>query len=225
MAGKLYGVGVGPGDPELMTVKAINTIRSCDVVAFPGENCDSAVSYSIASKMIPELGDKVLQPVRMPMSEDVTLIERAHNEAACKIEKYLVEGMDVAFLVLGDVAIYSTFMYLNDIISNHGFETAIISGITSFSAAAAASRISLCQWDENLIVIPSRHQLPDKFEDGKNYVLMKAGSRLKDIRILVKESGRRAICVENCGMVDEKLYMDVDSIPDKAGYYSIVIVK
>ena len=223
MSGKFYGVGVGPGDPELMTVKAINTIKECSVIAFPGEAVKDAVAYNIANKMVPEI--KILLPLKMPMSADRELISKAHSEAADKIEKYLIKGEDVAFLVLGDVTIYSTYMYLKSIVDEHGFKSEIVSGIPSFCAAAAVSGISLCQWDENVVIIPSRHKIPDRFEEGKNYVLMKAGSRLSDICARVRESQREAVCVENCGMENERIYIGVDNIPDKAGYYSIVIIK
>lgn len=225
MLGKLYGVGVGPGDPELMTVKAINTIKNSAVIAFPGKTITDAVAYNIAVQMVPELSNKKLLMVEMPMLSDKVQILEAHNEAANRIEGCLQAGEDVAFLVLGDVTIYSTFMYIEKIVSEHGYDTEIVSGVTSFCAAAATCGISLCQWDENLVIVPSRYQIPERFEDGKNYVLMKAGKCLATIRNRVKESGKDAVCVENCGMADEKIYVGVDQIPDSAGYYSIVIVR
>lgn len=225
MAGTFIGVGVGPGDPELMTVKAINTIKNCGVIAFPGKDIKDAVAYNIAYPMVPEMADKVLLPLEMPMSADREQIDKAHNEAAAKIEAHLSQGKNVAFLVLGDVTIYSTFMYLEKIVLDHGFETEIVSGVTSFCAAAAAAGISLCQWDENLVIIPSRHQIPKQLELGKNYVLMKAGSRLVDIKERIRESGRDAVCVENCGMANEKVYVGVEQIPDRAGYYCLVFIK
>ena len=225
MTGKLYGVGVGPGDPELMTVKAVNTVKKCDVVAFVDNKKGESVAYRIATAMVPEIKDKVLVSLDMPMIEDGELLNKTHDESAKEIEKYLLSGKNVAYLVLGAVTRDSTFMYLNDIVVGHGFETGIISGVTSFCAAAAATGISLCQWDENLIIVPSRHQIPEVFEDGKNYVLMKAGNRLPEIRRKVMEGGREAVCVENCGMENEKLYTGVDRIPDTLGYYSIVLVK
>lgn len=225
MNGKFYGVSVGPGDPELITLKAINTIKKSDVIAFPGREASNATAYNIAVQILPELSDKILLPVEMPMSTDKDIIAAAHSTAATQIEEHLSNGKDVMFLVLGDVTIYSTYMYLQEIISSHGYTTEIVSGVTSFCAVAARTGISLCEWDEELVVIPSRHHVPDKFEDGKNYVLMKAGSMLDVIRKKIKESDRDAVCIENCGMVDEKVYIGVDNIPSKAGYYSIVIVK
>lgn len=225
MNGKFYGVSVGPGDPELITVKAINTIKNSGVIAFPGMEASNTMAYNIAAQIIPELSNKTLLPVEMPMTTDKSVIDKAHNSAVAQIEEYLSKGENVAFLVLGDVTIYSTYTYLQEIVLSHGYETEMVSGITSFCAAAAKAGISLCEWDEELVIIPSRHHMPDRFEDGKNYVLMKAGSKLENIREKIKKSGRGAVCVENCGMTDEKTYVGVDNIPDKAGYYSIVIVK
>lgn len=225
MRGTLYGVGVGPGDPELITIKAINTIKSCNVIAFPGEKSKNAVAYNIAAACIPEIQDKKHLPLDMPMSIDRTVLDQFHEKASNTIEAFLEKGEDVAFLVLGDVTIYSTFIYLQNIVKSHGYKTEIISGVTSFCASAAVCGISLCQWDENLIIIPSRHQLPERFEQGKNYVLMKAGNSLEAIRSKVIQCKREAVCIENCGMAEEKIHFGASNIPDKAGYYSIVIVK
>ena len=223
--GKFFGVSVGPGDPELMTIKAINTIKQADVIAFPGKDVKDAVAYNIALQMVPEILDKTLLMLEMPMSKERERIAEAHKQAAVKIKEFLAVGKDVAFLVLGDATIYSTFMYLKEIISKEGFDTWVVSGVTSFCAAAAITDISLCQWDEELVIVPTRHQIPEKFENGKNYILMKAGNNLVDIRARIIEENRDAVCVENCGMADEKVYRGVRNIPDSAGYYTIVIVK
>lgn len=224
-SGILYGIGVGPGDPELMTIKAVNTIKKCNVIAVPGKNATDAVAYNIAVMSVPQIAEKKLVSLEMPMSSDKDVMNKAHNEAVKVIETLLDDGENVGFLVLGDVTIYSTYMYLQNVIKSHGYNTQIISGITSFCAAAATCGISLCQWDESLIIIPSRHQVPDTFEPEKNYVLMKAGGSLPDIRMKIKECQRKAVCIENCGMPDEKIYAGVDNIPDKAGYFSLVIVR
>lgn len=225
VVGKFFGVSVGPGDPEHMTIKAINTIKQADVIAFSGKNVKEAVAYNIASQTVPEISDKTLLMLEMPMSKDRERIAEAHKQAAVKIKELLVAGKDVAFLVLGDATIYSTFMYLMEIVSKEGFDTQVISGVTSFCAAAAITDTALCQWNEELIIVPTSHQIPKKFEDGKNYILMKAGNNLVDIRERIIESNRDAVCVENCGMTDEKVYQGVHNIPDSAGYYTIVIVK
>lgn len=224
MFGKFYGVSVGPGDPELMTIKAVNTIKKCEVIAFPGKDVLDAVAYNIASKNI-DMSDKAVLPLKMPMSSDKAIVRKAHDEAVDIIKKHLENGRDVAFLVLGDVTIYSTYMYLHKIISTQGFETEIISGVTSFCAAAATSNVALCQWDEKLVIVPSRHHLPERFESDKNYVLMKAGKCLSQIKSKANESNRKTICIENCGMPDEHVLVGADNIPDELSYYTIVIIK
>lgn len=225
MSGILYGVGVGPGDPELMTIKAVNTIRKCEAIAFPGTATKDSVAFNIAIKAVPEMEDKVLIPLEMPMSSDKAVMNRAHNKAIEQLEELLRAEKDVAFLVLGDVTIYSTFMYLKQEIAEHGFQTELVSGITSFCASAAGAGISLCQWDEKLVIVPSKHQIPDRFVDGENYVLMKAGKRLAEIRDKAREANREVIFVQNCGMDNEKIVVGLENMPDEAGYYSIVIVR
>ena len=221
----LYGVSVGPGDPELMTIKAINTIKKCDIIVFPGKEISEAVAYNIAVQMVPELADKILLPIEMPMSKDKNVIDLAHKRAVALIEKQLVLGKNVAFLVLGDATIFSTFMYLEEYVKELGYDTEIISGVTSFCASAAKVGISLCRWDENLVIVPSRHQLPKTFDDGKNYVLMKVGNCLAELKKKLNASERKAVLIENCGMEEERVYLELESFPDKTGYYSIVIVR
>ena len=94
--GILYGVSTGPGDPELMTIKAINTIKQADVIAFPGKDVKDAVAYNIALQMVPEILDKTLLMLEMPMSKDRERIAETHKQAAVKIKEFLAVGKDVA---------------------------------------------------------------------------------------------------------------------------------
>lgn len=223
MAGTFIGVSVGPGDPELMTVKAVNRIKESEVIAFSlGEK---AVAFNIAQKLIPEIDEKTLLPIDMPMSTDVDSLESAHNKAAREIEELLSKNHDVVFLVLGDATIYSTFMYLSEIVKEHGYETEIVSGVTSFCAAAALANMSLCMWDKKLHVIPAKHGIPNDFNEGENYILMKVGKRIKEICSKVQSMNRTVILVENCGMENERVYEGLENMPEEAGYYSIMIIR
>ena len=120
MSGILYGVGVGPGDPELMTLKAVRLIRENEVVAVPGADVRETVAYQIAVQAAPELADKELLPIYMPMTHDLEEQRRNHEKGAATIEGYLKEGKNVVFLTLGDPTIYSTFSYLQKRVKDHG---------------------------------------------------------------------------------------------------------
>lgn len=225
MKGILYGVGVGPGDPELMTLKAVRIIKENDYIAVPGKVPTDTVAYKIALGAVEELADKKLIPIYMPMTHDKEEQQRQHIKGAKEIEEYLSQGKNVVFLTLGDPTIYSTFSYIQHIVEADGYEISLVSGITSFCAAAARMNISLAEWNEPLHIIPAVHKLETKLTEHGNYVLMKSGSQMKQVKEILSESSKDISMVENCGMPDEKIYTNADSIPDNAGYYSLIIAK
>lgn len=225
MAGILYGTGVGPGDPELMTLKAVRLIRENEVIALPGPIPEETVAYQIAVQAVPELADKTLVSVNMPMTHDREEINKNHEKAADLLEDYLKKGQNVVFLTLGDPTIYSTYLYVQKKISARGYETRLASGITSFCAAAARTNTSLVEWNEQLHILPAVHRLDSRLEQSGNYVLMKSGRKMNQVKEILAESGRDVIMVENCGMKNEKIYRGIEEIPDDAGYYSLIIAK
>ena len=225
MKGKAYGVGVGPGDPELMTLKAVRLIRENEVIAVPGKNARESVAYKIALGAVPEIADKTLVPVYMPMVRDREKLAQEHQRGAKLLEEYLDQGKNVVYLTLGDSTVYCTFSYLQHILEDDGYEVELVSGITSFCAAAARLNISLTEWNEPLHVIPASHKTDHPLDQHGTYVLMKSASRMKEIKELLIASGRQVGCVENCGMENEKIYRSVEEIPDDAGYFSLVIAR
>ena len=112
MKGTLYGIGVGPGDPELLTLKALRLIKEADVIALPGEEPKETVAYKIVEGAYPELSEKTLLPVPMPMTKAPELLEKYHSEGTALVKKVLDEGKNVAFLTLGDPTVYSTYIYV-----------------------------------------------------------------------------------------------------------------
>ena len=225
MKGIAYGVGVGPGDPELMTLKAVKLIRENEVIALPGKVPQETVAYRIAAAVAPELEHKTLVPVHMPMVKDRALIDKAHQEAARLLEGYLDQGKNVVYLTLGDSAVYCTFSYIQHYLEADGYETALVPGITSFCAAAARLNVPLCEWDEPLHVLPAVHKTDADLSAPGNYVLMKSASQMKAVKDTLRKSGHKVMMVENCGMDTERLYRDVEEIPDDAGYFSLIIAK
>lgn len=225
MRGIAYAVGVGPGDPELMTMKAARLIRENEIIALPGKEPRETVAYKIAAAAVPELADKELISVYMPMIKDRELIDLEHRKAAKLVESYLDQGKNVVYLTLGDTTIYCTFSYIQHYLEADGYTVELINGITSFCAAAARLNIPLVEWDEHLHVIPAVHRLEETLSLPGNYVLMKSASQMKKVKEILRRSGKKVSMVENCGMETEKVYHSVDEIPDDAGYFSLIIAK
>ncbi|MCI8313145.1 MAG: precorrin-2 C(20)-methyltransferase [Lachnospiraceae bacterium] len=225
MAGILYGVGVGPGDPELMTLKAVRLIQENEVIVFPGPVAQETVAYQIAVQAVPELANKTLVAVEMPMTHDQQEMTRNHDKAADTLESYLKAGQNVVFLTLGDPTIYSTCLYVQKRMMERGYKTQLVSGITSFCAAAARTNTPLVEWNEQLHILPAVHRLDSRLELSGNYILMKSGKKMNQVKEILADSNRDIVMVENCGMENEHIYRSVEEIPDDAGYYSLIIAK
>lgn len=225
MFGKLYGVGVGPGDPELLTIKAVRIIKEADVLAVPGEQKEGSVAYRIAKQAINEIDKKEIISIPMPMTKDEKRLEESHKKGAEEIINYLEMGKTVAFLTLGDPTIYSTYIYLHKRMKESGYETEIISGIPSFCAVAAKLNQGLVEKNEQLHVIPSSYDIEDTIALSGTKVLMKSGKKISTVIEYLKTKDCQVSMVENCGMEDEKIYRSLDEIKDDAGYYSLIIVK
>lgn len=220
-----YGVGVGPGDPSLLTLKAVELIKSNEVIAVPGKNPQESVVYKIAVQAVPELATKTIISLNMPMVNDRAVMRQNHVAAVKTIESYLDKGQNVVYLTLGDSTIYCTFTYLQSFLEADGYRTQLVNGITSFCAAAAKLNIPLVEWEEALHIIPAVHQKEVVLEQSGNYVLMKSGSQMQAIKEHLKKSNREICVVENCGMANERVYQSIEAIPDDAGYFSLIIVK
>ena len=225
MRGIAYGVGVGPGDPELMTQKAIRLIRENDVIAVPGKVAQEAIAYRIAAAMVPELAKKELVPIHMPMVRDRTLLHAEHVKGARRIESYLDQGKNVVYITLGDPSIYCSFSYLQSILLSDGYAVEMVPGVPSFCAAAARLNLSLVEWDEPLHVVPAAQDADEALQGPGTCVLMKSSRQMADIKALLRGSEKEAFAVENCGMETEKLYRGLEELPDDAGYLSLIIAK
>ena len=155
MAGKLYGIGVGPGDPELMTLKAVRLIEECDIVAVPKSGEGEGVARQIAKGAVKDFEQKNVIEVSMPMTRDPQVLEQSHQAAAQLIEGYLKEGKSVAFLTLGDPAIYSTYIYVHKRVQQHGYPVEMVPGVPSFCAVAAKLNTGLAEGAQPLHIILS----------------------------------------------------------------------
>ena len=183
------------------------------------------MAYQIASAAVPELAEKGLIPVYMPMTHDKEEQKKCHRAGADRVETYLKQGQNVVFLTLGDSAVYSTFTYIQQIVEEDGFQTRLVSGVPSFCAVAARMNMPLAIWNEQIHIFPAVHNLSERLPDSGTCVLMKSGSKMSQVKEILKKSGRDAVMIENCGTEKEQVYFHVDDIPDTAGYYSLIISK
>ncbi len=225
MRGKVYGVGVGPGDKELITLKAVRILKESDIVALPVTAGGDKVAYDIVKDYIK---DKPTLQCPMPMNKSFDELNKNYEAVADNIEKELRAGKIVAFITLGDPTVYSTYMQVNTILKERGCETELIPGVPSFCAAAARLNMSLCERGEPLIILPASYK---EVEEGLRLkgtkVLMKANRAILQVRDILKKQGKinKSVMVECCGMENEKIYTDLNSLQEKTDYFSVVIVK
>ena len=224
MKGILYGVGVGPGDPELITLKTARLIRECDVIAVPHKEKEKCFALRIASGAVPEIDEKPILEIDMPMTRDMSARELAYEAGAKKLTAELDAGRTVVFLTLGDPTVYSTYGYLHERVAALGYDARLVPGVTSFCACAAALGIPLCEDAEELHVIPGGRKDPGEvLSYGGSKVFMKGS--VPELIAAANEKGVQLLGAENCGTENEKLYRNKEEIPGGAGYYTVIIAK
>lgn len=250
--GVLYGIGVGPGDPELMTLKAINTIKACDIIAIPAVSKEECYAYSIVQAVLPEIEKKQIMCTPFPMIKDKEKLTISHNKIYTDIVCELLAGKNVAMLTIGDPSVYSTYMYIHKRVIQAGFTAVMISGVPSFCAAAARLGISLGEKRDEIHIIPASYDVRDTMGYGGTCVYMKSGRKLAElIEVLrttdgsyTKTDEEADMClsdvnskggirkkkmtvygVTNCGMESERVYRGLDELTEAKGYLTIVIVK
>lgn len=226
MKGTLYAIGVGPGDPDLITLKAANTIRQADVIAIPQKK-EECRAYEIALKAIPEIKDKEIVDCAFSMVRDDETRSALHKDIYEKIKEKLQNGRSVAFLTIGDPAIYSTFSYINELAKKDGIKCRMISGVTSASACAAALGIDLCIGKEPLHIYPGTDSIEEAIKLPGTKVFMKGGKDIAAFKNLqdIDPEKKHVFAVSHCGAEDERCFKNIDELPDEAAYLTTVIIK
>ena len=223
--GILYGVGVGPGDPSLMTLKAVELIRKCDILAVPGEIPEESMAYKIAVQSVPELAKKTVLPLPMPMNHDIKALSEQHKRNADIIMEHLDHNENVVFLTLGDPSIYSTYGYIRRIVAECGYKVHTVPGVTSFCAAAAALNTTLTEGSERLHIVPANEVENEDFSMPGTYVFMKPHKNMADLKEKLQNSGRALKAVEKCGLDGERIFADGEDISEDVGYFTLIIAK
>jgi precorrin-2/cobalt-factor-2 C20-methyltransferase len=231
--GRVYAVGVGPGDPELLTRKAERILRSVDVILAPVSNpSETSVALSTIREFIDDNRQKVIIH-QFPMTSDRSRLIPAWQDAAALIAGHASAGRDVAFITIGDPLFYSTFIYLLRILREQwpDIPIEIVPGISSINASAAQAGIPLVESDEKMAVIPATagiEQITSALLQFETVVLLKVKPLFAEILDLLSRSGRErsTIFVERVGGSRQKVLTDFAEIsvhsPD---YLSLLIIK
>ena len=228
--GICYGVSIGPGQENLITLEAIEIIKKADVIfvpSFPKEECKA---YQIIKKIMPDIDEKEICPETFIMSRDASLMEERHKEIFANAKKYLDLGRTVAFLTLGEVAIYSTYLYIHEMLLEAGYTSVLVSGISSIQAIAAKLNISLALGSEELHIFPNAKDLEKKLSYDGTKVFMKTRVNLSEVIRNIQDyceanEGVRACGISNCGMDGEIIAYDVKALSNLEGYFTVLIVK
>ena len=218
MKGKLYGIGVGPGDSELMTVKAARIVGEADIIITPKtEKKDGSVALDIASPYIQEHTEIV--PVVFPMVLDDSTQEEGWQEAKRVILSYLDEGKSVVFLTLGDPMFYSTYMYVYRLIENTGHEIETIPGVTAFCAIGSHLGYP----------IAPKEKIDAVLAVADDAVIMKVYKNFDEVQeTLIKHNmADDAVMISRVGLPDEQVFVGLDNIPKdtKLNYLSTILAK
>jgi sirohydrochlorin cobaltochelatase len=228
--GKLYGIGVGPGDPELITLKAVRVIKACDILVLPAVSKEVCYAYRIAVCAVPEIEKKPAYCMPFPMISDEGKLAVAHQEIYHAIAEELQQGKTVGLLTIGDPSVYSTYMYMHHRAVENGYAAEMVSGVPSFCAAAARLGISLGEKKEEIHMIPGSCPVEDTLALKGTRIYMKSGKHLQHLlRVLEAnqntDNSYEIYAVSNCGMDNEKVYRGLEAAKEAEGYLTIVIVK
>jgi precorrin-2/cobalt-factor-2 C20-methyltransferase len=226
MNGTLYGLGVGPGDPELITLKALRLLRAAPVIAYPAPEHGDSLARAIVAGHLP--GGQTEITIRMPMVVERFPAQEIYDRAAVEIGAHLEAGRDVAVLCEGDPFFYGSFMYLFGRMAER-FPVQVVPGVSSLTACAAASGAALASRNDVLTVVPAPlppERLRELLLNTDAAAIMKLGRHFAKVRDVLNELGlaKQARYVERATMPNQRL-LPLDEVdPDSVPYFSMVLV-
>lgn len=224
--GKFYGIGVGVGDPENITVKATKKLHEVDVIVLPeAKSGEGSTAFNIVREYLKPGVEQMF--LEFPMIKDVEARKVFRKNNADKVSAELEKGKNVAFLTIGDPMTYSTYTYVLEHIADD-VEVETIAGITSFNSIAARLNVPLMIGDEDLKVVSVNRKtdIYKEIENNDNLVLMKISRNFEKIKKAIIETGNKenAVIVSDCGKDNEVVYWDVESV-EEVPYFSTMILK
>lgn len=232
--GKLYGVGVGPGDPELMTLKAARILEASKVVANFAKKGKRGNARTIADSVVGEEAEELIftypytTELKSSDSEYVDAMTRFYDESAETVAARLKAGLDVAVLCEGDPLFFGSYMYLHDRLAER-FETEVIPGVPSVMGCAALAGKPLVSLNECLAILPGTLEadaLEARLSTFEAAAIMKLGSNFAKVRDVLRKIGRedQAIYVERGTMEQQRVFPLADYAEDKAPYFSMILL-
>jgi len=234
MTGRLIGVGVGPGDPELLTLKAIAALKEADVVAYFAKAGNVSNARTIVGAHMPEGAEEM--PLLYPVTTEIPKEDAAYRNAirdfydvsAAAVASYLDDGRTVAVLSEGDPLFYGSYMHIHVRLSPR-YPTEVIAGVTGMSGCWSSVGAPMTQGDDVFTVLPAtlpEYELERRFADADAAVVMKIGRHLPKVRRALERAGRldRAIYVERGTMTNASVMMLTDKLDMHAPYFAIVLV-
>ena len=225
MAGRILGIGVGIGDPEDLTLRAARLIRESDCLILPRQDLDKCRAYQIALCSVPEIAYKERMALEFEMTGDRKVRDANHRKIYAAAKELVLAGKTVAFLTIGDPAVYSTYSYIAALAREDGIETEAVSGISSITACANRLGITLCDGEQQLHVIPDTDDLEAALKLPGTKILMKCGRDLPALKEMLRGRNVSVYAVSNCGMSDERCFRDIEELPDDGSYMLTVIIK
>ncbi len=232
--GKLYGVGVGTGSPDLMTLRAVNTLRDVDVIVIPqSKKGRKSVAWRITEPNVVKNDVQERLFLTFPMTKDPEILKPAWDYAFTEIGKRLEEGKSVAFITEGDPLFFSTYIYLHKAAQERwpGLETEIVPAVSSFTAVPSVIQQPIADGQERVAVVPASYgldTLPAIFKLFDTVLLMKVSSIMPELVEILKNEGLldNATYVSKATMDFQMTTTDLESIKnDKCDYFSMVMVK
>jgi precorrin-2/cobalt-factor-2 C20-methyltransferase len=223
--GTLYGVGVGPGDPELMTVKAWRLISTADVIAYLCANGKDSTARDIAKPFIPEDVKEIA--IDMPMRVEREIGQAAYDKGAIEISTHLDQGQDVVMLCEGDPFFYGSFMYIFERLARK-YKTVVVPGVTSITAAAAAIGQPLVSRDEALKVLPATMDeatLRAELSNCISAAIIKVGRHFGKVKKILTELNLNATVIENATHENQIIHELNDIEDDTLPYFTTIIVR
>ena len=226
MSGTLYGLGVGPGDPELITLKALRLLTSVPVLAWPAPETGESLARRIVAPHLKPGQTEIA--IRMPLDANRFPVEAVYDRAAEEIAGHLDAGRDVAVICEGDPFFYGSFMYLFGRLA-HRYPTEVVPGVSSLVACPAAAGAPLASRDYVLVVCPATLEedvLRARLQDVEAAAIIKIGRHFAKVRRVVEACGlaERAHYVEHATMADQKVLAFTDIEQARAPYFSMVLI-
>jgi precorrin-2/cobalt-factor-2 C20-methyltransferase len=225
MSATFYAVGVGPGDPELITLKALRVLGECHFIGIPTDNPSASHAYRILLQAAPELAHKPILKLPTPMTRDSAILDKSYADNAVLVADTLLQGLSVAAITIGDPSVYAAIHTLLEKIRALGHPTQMIPGVPSFCAAACTLQESLGTRDEAIHILPGSYPVAESLTLTGTKVILKSAGSYPQIRKLLHQNNLQASLVVRCGHPEEKVYPDVKDFPEETEYLSLIIAK